>query len=294
MSADLSSIARSKLQLSVTNKDKDRLSLHRWVLLKNSIIHSNPVPPNTPTSEHAEMHPPTVPDESDFEQCAPDETDSFMFPDVGKFDPAEEVDTSEAQWLDSLLETLGDDEDYDYGSEVDVVTIPVDDEDDHLLSPLASPMSSSDDLVNQTYYTPQPVEPYRVPFSFPQQLLLSYPFDSPYVASSITSIPPPYDDPLPYFDQDDVEDLPVPDAIEDTSDDESETPPTPSLGNSASSISLGDAASIPLPVERSRLRHSQPRIYVDSEDSYFYPFELDPLPFPRNYHHTSYNTYQEC
>jgi len=209
---------------------------------------------------------------------------AFVLADAGKLveGPSSEVNASEAAWLDSLLETLGEDEDDDFSPDPDVhiSVVPVDDDEDLPQSPPISPMSSSDDLTNQSYY------PYLVPYPpFSPPVVSSYHFNT-HLASSP---PPPYVDPLPYCDLDDLDDFPpVPDAIEDTSDDESEAPPTP--GQSLSSLSL-DPASIPLPAEQSRLRHSTPHIYAETEDDeYFYPF--DPLPFPSN-HHSPIN-YPEC
>ncbi|KAJ7489870.1 hypothetical protein B0H11DRAFT_2156701 [Mycena galericulata] len=271
-SPNLFTLARSKLNLSVESKDS--FSLHRWVLLKNSIIQSLPLVAPSSSSPTAGGSP----DEEDTD----DEADSFMFPDAGKLveGPATETNASEAAWLDSLLETLGEDDDDDFSadSDVHVSTEPVDDDEDFTQSPPISPMSSSDDLTTQIY-------PFLVPYPpFPQPLLPSYHLTTP-LASSL----PPYVDPLPYCDLDDLDFPPVPDAIEDTSDDESEAPPTP--GQSLSSLSL-DPASIPLPAENSRLRHSDPHIYIDTDDDdeYFYPF--DPLPFPDDYRPPV--TYQEC
>ncbi|KAJ7470594.1 hypothetical protein FB451DRAFT_1254224 [Mycena latifolia] len=269
-SPNLFTLARSKLNLSVDSKD--RFSLHRWVLLKNSIVQSLPLVAASSSSGNAG---------SSEEDYADDEGDSFMFPDAGKLveGPASEVNASEAAWLDSLLETLGEDEDDDFSPDVHVAVVPVDDDEDLTPSPPISPMSSSDDLITQSYY------PYLVPYPPYSAPHISYHFNPPLASSP----PPPYVDPLPYCDLDDLDDFPpVPDAIEDTSDDESEAPPTP--GQSLSSLSL-DPASIPLPAEHSRLRHSAPHIYIDTEDDeYFYPF--DPLPFPDD-HHTPV-TYQEC
>ncbi|KAK7015000.1 hypothetical protein R3P38DRAFT_1425027 [Favolaschia claudopus] len=267
-SSSLSSLARSKLNLS--NETKDRFSLHRWVLLKNSIIQSLPLVSTASTSPAIS----SPADEDEVEDEA--EVDSFMFPDAGKLveRPSSAVNDSEAAWLDSLLERLGEDED-DYLSgdpDVNVSVLPVDDDEDFSQSPPISPNSSSDDLTNQSYY------PYLVPYPpFPSPALLPYNLIGPIASSSPL---PPYVDPLPYSycESDDTDDFPpVPDAIEDTSDDESDTPPTP--GQSLSSLSL-DPASIPLPAEHSRLRHAtSPYIYTDTEDEeYFYPF--DPLPFP--------------
>jgi len=269
--SNLFTLARSKLNLSVESKDS--FSLHRWVLLKNSIIQSLPA---APTSSSVNVSGSTDEDETD------DEADSFMFPDAGQLveGPTMEVNASEAAWLDSLLETLGEDDDDDFSAdaEIHVSVEPVDDDEDLSQSPPISPMSSSDDLTLQSY-------PYLVPYPpFPRPLISSYHLTPP-LASSY----PPYVDPLPYCDLDDLDIPPVPDAIEDTSDDESEAPPTP--GQSLSSLSL-DPASIPLPTENSRLRHSNPHIYIDTEDDneYFYPF--DPLPFPDD--HRTPVQYTEC
>jgi hypothetical protein len=290
-SSNLSTLARSKLHLSVGG------SLHRWVLLKNSIIRSQPLTSTTATTDHPDVnHVYSLDDgdDDDDEVGAEEEEDSFMFPDAGKLvdNKTADVNTSEAQWLDSLLETLGDDDDDDFNvdSDVHVSAHPVDDDEDQLLSPLMSPLSSSDDLPNQlTYYPPPTPLSYPIPYPpFHPPLINSYEFD-PTFDSSLTSISSPYDNPLPYLD--DVEDLSIPDAIEDTSDDESEAPPTPSLGQSTSLLSLVDPASIPLPAERSRRRH--PLVFINTDDSYFYPFELDPLPFPDD-RHSSYNGQQEC
>lgn len=301
-SASLHSLARSKLHLSFGSKDG--CSLHRWVLLKNSITRtpaSTYSPAATgPSVDVKSVYPLDDGEEDDDadEEIGSEEVDSFMFPDAGKFVEGHTTNdnNSEAQWLDSLLETLGDDDEDDFGVESDANVSVVPADDDELLSPIGSPMSSSDDLPSQPSYYPLPITvAYPVPYPpFHPPLIRSYEFD-PTFDSPLVSLPAPYDDPLPYHDLDDAEESSVPDAIEDTSDDESDAPTTPSLGRSGSSLSLAEAASIPLPTQRSRLRHP-PHVYVDSDDSYFYPFEFDPLPFPVDYHHrnNSYNSYQEC
>ncbi|KAJ7219121.1 hypothetical protein GGX14DRAFT_590121 [Mycena pura] len=258
-SSNLFTLARSKLNLS--SDSKDNFSLHRWVLIKNSIIQSLPLTAaSSPSADDA-----ATSEEDDGD----DDIDSFMFPDAGTLLEgfSSEASVSEAAWLDSLLETLGEDDDYDLSPEpeVHVSLVAVDDDEDLGPSPPISPMSSSDDLTAQSYY------PYLVPYP-----PYSPPLVTPCSLASSSSVP--HVDPLPYCDLDDLEDFPpVPDAIEDTSDDESETPPTP--GQSLSSLSL-DPASIPLPAEHSRLRYSTPHIYIEEEDEYFSPF--DPLPFPHN------------
>lgn len=282
-SSNLFSLARSKLHLSVGGKDN--CSLHRWVLLKNSIVQSSSVPATATATGPNPVYSLVNGEEDDpDEEVGSEEGDSFMFPDAGKFVGGHTavVNSSEADWLDSLLETLGDEDEDEFTVDVHVSMLPVDDDDDQLLfSPMVSPMSSSDDLPNQSPYVsysyPVPYPPFHPP--------LSHSYDSP-----LSSFPAPYEDPLPYHDLDDSENLSVPDAIEDTSDDESDTPLTPSV-RSTSSMTLIDAASIPLPVERSRLRHTHPHIYVDGDDSCYYPF--DPLPFADEHHH-SYPAYQEC
>lgn len=228
--------------------------------------------------------------------CYEEEADSFMFPDASRLNTcggADAVTASEAEWLDSLLETLGYEDDESMDSDVHVTILPVDDdEEDQPYSPMISPMSSSDDLINQQpAYYPSPIAiPYPVPYPpFHPPLIRSFDRDS--LISPLESSPPPYDDALPYYHEvDDVEDLPVPDCIEDTSDDESDVMSTPSLIRTSSNLSLVDPASVPLPAER----RPRPQLYIYSDDSYFYPFELDPLPFPDDRVHSYNHVYQEC
>jgi hypothetical protein len=287
-SPDLSVLARSKLHLSVGGKD----SLHRWVLLKNSILRSSSSQPTSPVVLHkTDAILPDEGDNEDEEVCCEEEADSFMFPDASKLNSCggTDVNASEAEWLDSLLETLGEED--EHFNDVHVAILPADDDDDQPFSPLISPMSSSDDLINpQPAYYPTPITVPYPPFHSP--VIRSFELNS--LNSPLDSRQTSYEDPLPYYydDMDDVEDLAVPDAIEDTSDDESDVVSTPSLIRSSSNSSLVDPASIPLPVER---RRPQLHIYIDTDDSFYHPFELDPLPF-REDHFPSYNhhVYQEC
>lgn len=268
----LSSLARSKLHHSVGGGGggKDKYSLHRWVLLKNSIISTLPLTSTSLTqSEPALAH--------DTQGELEDDADEFMFPDAEHFvEKAEDdVSESEAQWLDSLLETLGDDEEGDFGGS----SLQQDDDEDPLLSPSLSPMSSSDDLTSPLYYNNSSTisHPYSVPFHPP--LVHSYSHDS-FHNSFFT----PSEHPFPYYDEDDVADLPVPDSIEDTSDDESDTLMTPSLGHSDSSFnSIEPAAS----AERSFGR-LVPHIFINIPDSVYHPHPED-LHFPYSLHHP-----QEC
>ena len=289
--SNLFSLARSKLQLSVGGKDK--CSLHRWVLLKNSIVQSPSAPPSPSTADSP--HPNPFTDDAD-EDVTIEEGDSFMFPDAGKL-VGSTAGPSEAGWLDSLLEQLGDEDEDDFPVESSLSLVHSDEDDDQILfSPTASPLSSTDDLPSQsTYYSPSIVSysyPYLVPYP-PSHPPLIRAYDHHQLGSSLNSLPAPYDDPLPYHDLSESENLSVPDAIEDTSDDESDAPPTPSVGRSASSLALIEASSPSLSVPaRPRLQRIVPNVHVDGDDSYFYPFELDPLPFPE--HHRTYNIFAEC
>ncbi|CAL1704165.1 unnamed protein product [Somion occarium] len=280
-SSSLFSLARNKLHSVVGGNVKDSASLHRWVLLKNVIIRSHIADAPASSSDNVGADPVYRHEEEEHHDEA--EQDSFMFPDPDDLlaDEDSDVGSREDQWLDSLLETLGDDEeDLD-----DSLTLsnPRNHEEDEPLSPLYSPMSSSDDLVGQSsfYYPPEIAIPYPVPYPplhpplVPSWLALERSNDDP----SLTPSPPLYHDPLPYFHQDDIEDLSVPDAIEDTSDDESDAPCTPST-TSTSSLSPPNA-SLPLPHERTR---PHPHVYIGTDDSYFYPFERDPLPFSDTEH----------
>lgn len=281
---DLSTMARSKLHSAMGG------SLHRWVLLKNSIFRPPRAPyvPSVATSSSYSKHVYVSSDEGDHEDDDEDEEDldSFMFPDGSKLVGAE-ASTSEAEWLDSLLESLvegGED-----ASDVDVriSVLAVEDDEDPPLSPLTSPMSSSDDLLShQAYVVPYPV-PYP-PFHPP----LVRPYDLGPIIESPVSPFPAYDA-LPYYDADELDDLSVPEAIEDTSDDESDALSTPSLGRS-SELDFVDSTSPALPGQRRR-RRSQAHVYIRQPDSYFDRYSLDPLPFPDEDHSTSYNVvYHEC
>jgi hypothetical protein len=275
--SDLSSMARSKLQSSFANKDS---SLHRWVLLKNSLLRSqSSASPVDKTGIHcidSSTGDEELEDEEEYE-----ESDSFLFPDAGKLldDSEEDVSTSEAQWLDSLLETLVDADEDQLNVDNSDSALPVDEE-DLPLSPLISPMSSSDDLINQPVYFPPPIAvPYPIPYP---PVLHSYTvIDSSLESPPGSSLPSLYANSTSTYEIDDVEELSVPEAIEDTSDDESDAPPTPSLRNSTTStISLNEPTSTAVPA--SRRRGIQPQVYIGSDSSYFYPFELDPLPFAEN------------
>ncbi|THH33982.1 hypothetical protein EUX98_g339 [Antrodiella citrinella] len=294
--SSLFSLARNKLQSVVGGNAKDSDSLHRWVLLKNSIIRTAPLP--AAQSAQVRVDPDTV--HKPLEVMVDSEQDAFMFPDpdtlLGSSDL--ELDPREDQWLDSVLEDLIDNEDDDAEMALDdSLSTSLRREDDEPLSPLYSPMSSSDDLVDQSnYYYPSSFVPYPVPYPPLHPPLIPSWFESDAgIDPMLSPSPPLYHDPLPYYDTDDLEDLPVPDAIEDTSDDESDAPSTPAT---TSTSSLSSSPTSPLARERTRLL-PEPHIYVNKDDSFFASFELDPLPFPSDQRREGVRAYrrpvcQEC
>ncbi|KAF5358035.1 hypothetical protein D9756_001935 [Leucocoprinus leucothites] len=293
-SSILHSITRSKLYGSVS--PKDQCSLHRWVLLKNSILSSSNLQ-DTTVSEYPEAISNPNEDSDEEGEVAEEEigsvVDAFMFPDAGNFVSPRSTDThdSEAQWLDSLLETLAEDEDDDYPSDSDPhSTLPADEDDDQLLSPTLSPLASSEDLHQPRFYSHSVSVPYSTCFS-PFDSTHGYDF-APALNSPVPSLLTAFEDALPYHDLDDIEGSSVPDAIEDVSDDESDTLSTPSFGRSIASLFLDSNSTSTSPTERGRLRGSPTPSYDDKRPRYLNPFELDPLPFPdESSHHTFYSGY---
>ncbi|KAG9318517.1 TCP-1/cpn60 chaperonin family-domain-containing protein [Chiua virens] len=213
-----------------------------------------------------------------------EESDSFMFPDASKLIPRGGVDitVSEAEWLDSLLETLREGEEDEFCADSDVRVSDAVEDDDAPISPLTSPMSSSDDLVNQHHGPSPTVVPYPIPYP-----PFHPPLVHPYVLGPIVE-PPLVSHALSQYELDELDELFVPEAIEDTSDDESDTPSTPSLGRS-SVLFFGTSLS----GER-REQRSQLDVYIHTTGSVYERFELDPLPFPDEDNLNSYNVYEEC
>lgn len=265
----LSVLARSKMQSVFGSGVKDSSSLHRWVLLKNSLVTS---PSSLPMK--SDEAPAAVLSAGEPYEDEDEESDSFMFPLI------DGQDASESEWLDSLLETLGDDEDDLDAEGASLLTV---DEDD---SAFLSPTSSSEDLGSHSLnHAPPPI---RVP----------YPVPYPPVDFSFAFGTPPNSDPLPtlfldalpypFPDLDDAEDMPVPDAIEDTSDDESDAPLTPS-----SQCTTPTLPAVSMPGFHAGVRARQdPRIYVDPDDPF--PFAdtfADPEPHNQGIHAFQY---QEC
>lgn len=263
--ANLASVARSKLHSSLVNGSKGEVSLHRWVLLKNSIIRDDV--PLSPTSLSTSAAGPPVEEVEDEEvdTLMDDDMFAFLFPDPGDALGEDDASASEAQWLDSLLETLGDDSDDDVDIPVKVSIVSETDV-DHSQTDVSSPRLAD------KLFSPQPLAvPYPVPYP---------PFHPPLVHSlELDSQQHLYSgrDYSPYHHHIDDSYLSMPDAIEDTSDDESTESPSTPFTRSRSSLSLVDPASIPLPSERTSAR-PEPHVYGSAD--VFYTFENFSLPFP--------------
>jgi len=279
----LSRVTRSKLSLAIGGGAKDSHSLHRWVLLKNSITRSQPhstfsCSPNNTSALLPTFH--SDAGDEDEEVCFDEEHDSFIYPDAHKLldSPCSaNEDSSESQWFDSLLESLEHEDSDDSHEPLLHVGDDDDDEDDLApLTPSASPVSSTDDLGHPVYNnTPIPM-PYPVVYPPYNPPLLS-PLELQPLNTSLDSIYPPFNVALPYNDVDDMDDLPVPDTVEDLSDDESDVFSAPTPDTPSPSMSLVDAGA--RSSERAR-RHVVPQVYVSADEPYFrHGLELDPLPF---------------
>ena len=291
MSSDplsLTHMARNKMHTS--SGSKDNYSLHRWVLLKNSLS-SSPASINAAPTTLSEINSTdNYSHRDDAIEARSEDGNSFLFPDAGNLVSTSQSRGSEAQWLDTLLKALVDDEDDDDFSDPYLISSATpaeeDDDDDGSLSPLNSPMASSDDLHNQaSFYAPDlTAVPYHFPYpQYQPSLLRSY-----QDVSSLSSLPAPYEDHLPYHDLDFVPDYAMPDTIlEDTSDDESDTPSTPSFGRSSASLTLSESRSAQT-MARNTPRHAKNQLYP--HEGGIFLFEADPLPFS---YRNSYNTYKE-
>ena len=298
----LAGTARLKLQLSVSNSSlRDTASLHRWVLLKNSIVRSQPSSPASSTiSEHSsivyppeDLAPKSADHDSEVNPC--DQSEAFLFPDPDALSydftpssspPSPKSDASEAQWLDSLLESFSDDDEEE--EPINIRRSVSDDDQEYLFtSPSMSPVASSEDLVHHSSFYESP--PISVSYPIPYPPLFHPPLI--HLEEPLSPTAPLEGAGRPYDDVDELDDLSVPEAIEDTSDDDSDSLTTPcrsamSFVNPSVDV---DPASIPLPPE------ARPRVYVNTDAAYLYRFELDPLPFANDGHEYSRTVYhQEC
>lgn len=189
---------------------------------------------------------------------------AYLFPDPGDaLDSQDDEVASEAQWLDSVLETLGDDEDEDIDLAVKVHVIPVD-SDEHSQSDTDSPVSSPDEDYSPTSTVDTSYPVTYIPFHPPLALQFDSDSHHDYFFAAPRSSVSPYHDIDGSFSS-------VPDAIEDTSsDDESEAPATP-FTRSRSSLHLVDPASVPLP-------HDGPDPHIYNASDELFSFEVDPHP----------------
>ncbi len=238
------SLARDKLHGAATHGPRDNLRLCRWVLLKNSLTNAISRSTETTPSPPADIPLPPSPEPvfATLEQVP--EIEAFLFPDgdvFAEFFPVDEQYStsvsshadlgSEAQWLDSLLESLSEEQEPD----TLVAAAPAYDEEDEdcdLVSLLDLP--SSEDL---SLSTPEsiclppspPLEPFLPgqpshPLYPPNHLML-------YSLSDLS---------------DDLESLALPDAIEDsysdTDSDSINTPFTQSLSSLAEGANHSPAA----------------------------------------------------
>jgi len=222
--------------------------------------------------------------------CDPSEAFLFPDPDALSYDftpssppPSPKSDASEAQWLDSLLESFSDE---DEGEEPISTRRSVSDDDQEYLFTSPS-LASSEDLTHHSPYYESP--PISVPYPIPYPPLFHPPLIR--LEEPLSRITPLREAERPYYDVDELDDLSVPEAIEDTSDDESDSLTTPC--RSATSFvnpSVGiDPASVPLPPD------IRPRVYINTDAAYLYRFELDPLPFANDGHEYTHTVYhQEC
>ncbi|KAL5533285.1 hypothetical protein ACEPAF_5061 [Sanghuangporus sanghuang] len=274
--SNLANLARSKLHDACSSGSRDNISLHRWVLLKNSITTQDVLPDQSskPASDFAGVSESSRDSEPEFED---EEVDSvidesmfaFLFPDPGNAvaTPVEDECASEEQWLDSLLESLGDDEDDDDDIKMHLKPVDIDNANaEQLNTHSRAEAQSLCTSFSEDFATPP--SPIKVPYPVPYPPL-NRPFELDSHACCFASDSSPYS----HFDHHDIEDSEgsVPDAIEDTSDDESESVSTP-FCRSRTSLNFVDPASVPLPRDR-----YEPHIYRGSDD--YYPYEADPLPY---------------
>jgi len=310
--SNLASLARSKLHSTLSSGSRDNLSLHRWVLLKNSIIRDD-TPLHIPTEEPDVGAPALVADveeddEDELLNLIDGDLFDFQFPDPGHRAQAPQdaaAIATEAQWFDSLLETLGDDEDDDQPSHhlstaVKLAASPPESDDLFLHSGArspphsdpVSPVSSCSDDDDYSLASPPQPQSIAVPYPVPYPPLVK-PYDAAaehddadddescyYAPRARSATAAPYF--LPYNDLEDSY-LSMPDVVEDTaSDDDSEMLPSTPFSRSRSSFSLSssdiDPASVPLPREqRARGHHSmdaEPHIYTSADDDF--PFDPNP------------------
>lgn len=239
--SNLVSLARSKLHSTLSSGTRDNLSMHRWVLLRNSIKQDQ-----TPSNQLLTTNP-SSPEEEVEDFFLEDDVFSFLFPDPGDSSVENEGKANEAQWFDALMESLGDDDDVYSDTSSQVSLLPVEDAETSCPS-----------------YTPSFTE-YPIPYPpFHPPLLKTVELDSGYYSPTVHS--------LSLF-QTESPMSPVPDAVEDTSDDDSEAPATPYSG-SRSSLSI-----IYPPIDHPDGAMQEPYVYSPVDTALYNPFGRDALPY---------------
>lgn len=250
-------LARSKLGLSS--------SLHRWVLLRNSLQSTALASTTVAKSNHILEGEDDDDEELSGGGITPVKDDAFMFPDAERLGNVTQTSNSEMEWLDALLEDLCDDDEDEYAADSeDTSNSPIPTEDDDVFTPINSPTSSSDDISQPPSYYPS-IVPYRVSIrhSSPVSFAHSKPFDpSPIDSSSAFDA----------VSRDDLEDSVEP--IDNTSDNDSDVQTLPSLDRSSSSLSSALSS-----VDQSQ-DISSPVIIYRAKETNGHHFEEDFLPFP--------------
>jgi len=228
------SMARAKLHSSAAHGAKDDIGLCRWVLLKNSLTNAMGRSTDPVSHKPSVVSPPSTEDiVIQHDSSNDDEADVFLFPDGDVFAEsfgveAEHADInnthndhdaegSEAQWFDSLWESLIEDND-------DNLHISPDPEDEEEESDLMSLLDlPSDSSLTSSVTSPE---------------MIHLPPSPPLIAVSFTPHSDPYNL-LTYSDTsvtDDLDPLAPPDSTEDSSSDTDSEPPHTPFTRSTSSL----------------------------------------------------------
>lgn len=298
--SNLASLARSKLHSALSSGARDNGSLHRWVLLKNSIVRNFSNNSNTSATQIDASDDDFAEEDYTVNSDEYEDLSSFLFPDPGEAasDGVEDINVSEAQWLDSVLEDLGEDDDEGVNNSIDKVPI-VQCTNNNQLSPniVCTYFKANSDIIapRAIIHYPVPYPPIHPPLV--QQYDLDSSTDSGSSSSSPTddsSFPPSPVDSIPFRGARGFYLSSMPDVIEDFSDDETEAPTTP-FSRSRSSLHSVDPTYVPIPNNRARVQ-SGPRVYSEADDTFFHPFKLDPLPYANNFDHSQFHNpyHQNC
>jgi len=234
---------------------RDNRSLHRWVLLKNSLKQD----PSTPNQSTTSTTTPTSPEEEVEDFDLEDDMFSFLFPDPGDSSVENNGQANEEQWFEALMESLGEDEDsYSDASSSQVSLLPIED----------AEISCASCTSSISHY-PIPYPPFHPP------LLKSVDIDSGYYSPTIHSLSL-YQPGSPIAS--------VPDAMEDTSDDSSSEALATPYSGSRSSLSI-----IYPPIDHRGGAMQEPYVYSPVDTAFYNPFGRDPLPYAADLEMPVYN-----